>query len=161
VDKFNAKDYYEAAIQRFTEAEFLYRYNNQFEEDIDFYSIAIYLAGHSVECMFRAYDRLENPKGDLDSKHGINYWSRKSPLILDDRREYPQFSKELKKIEIRWKNNHRFRNYDRMMLWLKNYNLDRGIKGDYVKENCRVLLDAARIIIKLGKERNGRIIRKN
>jgi hypothetical protein len=53
-------------------------------------------------------------------------------------------------VVARWTNSHRFRSRAAFARWLKRVKLDRGIKGDFVKENCRRLLIASTRIVKLG-----------
>jgi len=50
----------------------------------------------------------------------------------------------------RWKNDLRYISNDRLRRRLKKLKLDRGIRGNYLKENCRIAIETATTIIKIG-----------
>jgi hypothetical protein len=152
-DHFNADDYYRAAIGRYAEATYLHQYGQTLGEDTQYYVLAVLLGGLAAECMFRAFDRRENPTGEFDSNHSIEYWSRKSPLLPDDPLVYTEYAKTLNRINSRWRNNHRYRDEKNMERWLRKEGFDRVVKGFIVKENCRVLLNAVGVVIKAGRGR--------
>lgn len=152
-DPFNADDYYRTAIERYTEASYLYQYSQRLGEDTQYYVLAVFLGGLAAECMFRAFDRRENPNGEFDPNHRIEHWSRKSPLLPDDPRIYTEYAKTLNRLRSRWRSNHRYRDEKNMERWLRTEGLGRGVKGSIVKENCRILLSAVGEIIRAGRER--------
>jgi hypothetical protein len=53
------------------------------------------------------------------------------------------------KLNQRWRNDLRYSSNDRLRRHLKKHKRDRGIRGDFLKENCRIAIETATIIIKI------------
>ncbi|MCI0614454.1 hypothetical protein L0244_15820, partial [bacterium] len=50
----------------------------------------------------------------------------------------------------RWRNDLRYTSNGRLRRRLKKDKLDRGIRDDFLKENCRIVIEKATIILKIG-----------
>jgi hypothetical protein len=50
----------------------------------------------------------------------------------------------------RWKNDLRYTSNGRLRRRLKRLKLDRGLRGDFLKENCRNAIEAATTILRVG-----------
>jgi hypothetical protein len=53
-------------------------------------------------------------------------------------------------IGPRWSNKHRYRSEAALRAFLKRGGFDRRIRGDYLKENARIVVNAAARIVNLG-----------
>jgi HEPN domain-containing protein len=134
-------DYLEAAQDRLTDAYRLYSDGR--------YSFSLYAAGLAVESMLRAYRVRQNP--EFDERHDL-------PLLLTGSNlekfvtatELAEIFAAIIDVFNRWKNDFRFTSEDRMKRHLKKLRLDRGIRGNFVKENCRISIQAATKIINIG-----------
>lgn len=113
------------------------------------YALTLYVSGLAAECLFRAF---RAKKGlPFRSDHPLEALAREAgfpDLIPTGQRE--RFSAALTDIIIRWRNNHRFRSDVAARRFLKELKLDRGIKGDFLKENARRLFDQALGLVNLG-----------
>jgi hypothetical protein len=61
--------------------------------------------------------------------------------------------KSMGALSRRWKNDLRYTSNHRLSRRLKKLKLDRGIRGDFLKENCRIAIDMAATILRIGVER--------
>jgi hypothetical protein len=113
------------------------------------YALAIYVSGLTVECVFRANRskkglafRSDHLLGPLAKEAGF-------PDLLPhaDRSAYDA---ALSTLITGWRNAHRFRSNEAMRRFLKGLELDRHIKGDYLKENARRMSSAAITLVGLG-----------
>jgi hypothetical protein len=134
-------DYLEAAWDRLTDANRLYIDQR--------YSFALYAAGLAVESMLRAYRTRVNP--EFEERHDL-------PLLLHGS-NLEQFVTPTERAAIfaaitfifnRWKNDFRFASENRLKRHLKKLKLDRGIRGDFVKENCRICIEVVAKTIRIG-----------
>jgi len=141
IGEFSAEVYRVAASEHLPAATELYERGR--------YALSSYVAGLAVESILRAYQFRRDPK--FDARHDLHllYRSSKFELILpqSQSREYAEL---LGGVAARWNNNHRFRSRDAYARWLKRLKLDRGIKGDYVKENTRRLIHGAAQLVNVG-----------
>jgi len=53
----------------------------------------------------------------------------------------------------RWKNDLRYTSNNRLRRRLKKQRLDRGIHGDFLKENCRIAIAMATTILRIGAKK--------
>jgi HEPN domain-containing protein len=139
--EFTAEVYRAAASEHLPIAATLY--------DSGEYLMASYIAGLAVEAILRAYQLRLDP--EFDARHDLQALSRSAKFgrVLPER-EAAEYSQSMTIVVARWTNSHRFRSRAAFARWLKRVKLDRGIKGDFVKENCRRLLIASTRIVKLG-----------
>ena len=141
---FEANTYRVAAEEHVTVANRLY--------DMNRFVLAAYVAGLAVECILRAYRYRINPQ--FDARHSLN--------LLYKAARFAEFIPAGKQVEIsaalgdvvtRWSNDHRYRSEAALRSFFKRANLHRGIKGDFVKENTRRIVNAATTIVILGVSR--------
>jgi hypothetical protein len=134
-------DYLEAARDRITDAHSLY--------DVGRYSFSLYAAGLAVESLLRAYRVLRNP--EFEERHDLRQLLAESGMEeFVTKIEYSNITNLVFTIFLRWKNDLRFASEGRLKRRLKRLQLDRGIRGDFVKENCRLSIEAASRIVKIG-----------
>lgn len=139
--RFEAADYVEAAQERLLNARLLYEAAQ--------YSFALYAAGVAVESLLRAYIVRLDPI--LEAAHNLPLLLRASNLrnivaANEDRQIYESISL----LSRRWKNDLRYTSNNRLRRRLKKNKLDRGIRGDFLKENCRMAIDLAATILRIG-----------
>lgn len=142
--KLNYTDYLEASAFRIDTARRLHRIRQ--------YSSAIYFAGVSIECLLRAFITREDPQ--FDQRHDLRELYKKAQLQalihLADRRQADAW---LGDVWMRWKNNYRFASDDRLRTHFKKLQFNRGIKGDFLKENSRIVVESAYQLRTLGEKR--------
>ena len=142
--RFSADDYREAAEERAEDARTLYEAGR--------YALAHYTAGLAVECLLRAYRRRSDP--DFDSRHDLQQLYVASGFMhvvssVGDRQRAAALT-WLDVLLPRWRNNHRYLSERSFRHFLKQEGLDRGVRGNYVKENSRLVVDAASRLVQLG-----------
>lgn len=138
---FNAEDYRIAAEEHVTAANQLYGLRR--------WALAHYVAGLAVECMFRAYRVRIDPQ--FDEKHYLGKLAKASgflDIISSERVEV--ISAALSEVEARWQNDHRFRSEESLRRFLVERKLYLRIKGDFVKESSRRIVNAATELVNLG-----------
>lgn len=141
---FNAQDYLDAAKERVEDSR------SCFEREQ--YAVAHYLAGLAVECLLRAY-RLRHDS-QFDARHDLVMLRRQSQFYsFIPFEDSVKLNASFTALAIRWSNDDRFRSEPALRRKLKRANLDRGIKGDYLKANCRTMVDAALLIVATGGRR--------
>jgi len=139
--RIEAADYFAAAKERLDEANLLYEKAH--------YALALYVAGVAVESLLRAYTFRLEPK--LEAAHNLELLLEASNLVsFMTKIEGKQIGAEISNLYDRWKNDLRYTSNHRLRRRLKKLKLDRGIRGDFLKENCRIAIEAAKIIIKIG-----------
>lgn len=142
--KLNYTDYLEASAFRIDTARRLHKMGR--------YSAAIYFAGVSIECLLRAFITRKDPQ--FDQRHDLRELCKKAQLQAlirpGDRRQADAW---LGDVWMRWKNNYRFASDDRMRTQFKRLGHDRGIKGDFLKENSRIVVESAYQLRTLGERR--------
>ncbi len=113
------------------------------------YVLTIYASGLAAECLFRAFRakkglpfRSDHPLASLAKEAGF------PELVPDGHRE--TFDAALADLIVRCRNNHRFRSAVALRRFLKSLKFDRGIQGDFLKENARLLSSGALELINLG-----------
>jgi HEPN domain-containing protein len=139
--RIEAVDYFVSAQERLNDANLLYEKAR--------YSLALYVAGVAVESLLRAYIFRLEPK--LETAHNLKLlWnaSKLSALVTPD--ESLQIDAAISDLFARWRNDLRYTSNDRLRRRLKRSKLDRGIRGDLLKENCRLAIETAATILKVG-----------
>lgn len=140
--KLNYNDYLEASGYRIETARRLHRSGR--------YSAAIYFAGVSIECLLRAFIVRDAPH--FDERHDLRQLCKRAELEAFIRpRHRRQANAWLGDVWTRWKNNYRFASDDRLRSEFRRLGHNRGIKGDFLKENCRIVVDAAYELRTLGE----------
>ena len=140
--RIEAADYVDAAQERLSNAKLLYEAAQ--------YSFALYAAGVAVESLLRAYVANDNPI--LETAHNLPLLLRTGNLrnlVTPD--ENDLVSASLITLTKRWKNDLRYTSNNRLRRRLKKLKLDRGVRGDFLKENCRIAIDMASIVLKIGE----------
>jgi len=138
---FNAEDYRIAAEEHVTAANQLYGLKR--------WALAHYVAGLAVECMFRAYRCRVNTQ--FDERHNLRDLARASgflDIIPPERVE--AILAALEGVVARWQNDHRFRSEAALRRFLVDNSLYLKIKGDFVKESSRRIVNAATELVNLG-----------
>jgi hypothetical protein len=137
----NAADYLQASLDHAASLTVLYTGRH--------YALTIYVSGLAAECLFRAFRarrgmpfRSDHPLESLAKEAGF------PDLVSAGQRE--RFGEALSNLIVRWRNSHRFRSNAAARRFLKDLKLDRGITGDFLKENARILFSGATELINLG-----------
>lgn len=140
----------------------LYRQDTKDERSVNHHGLALYVAGVAVECMLRAF--LTRRTREFDSRHDLKGLLLESgildldaasvPLARLSEEELASIKKELGSAVSRvyrvWRNGFRYAPETRLRSHLHEMDLDRGIKGDVLKENLRRVLEASNIIVMRG-----------
>ena len=132
--RFRSDMYFEAAGQHINTAQ---RFH-----DAEEYFWAHYLAGLSIECLFRAFQRRRDPNAELEPRHNLNDLYRLAhfdEIVPTGRREAIAIA--LFEARARWRGSHRF--YSDRLLTLEIKRIDLRVKGDVLKANSRIMLNAA------------------
>jgi len=139
--KLSGDDYIGGAAERVQAARVMY--------DGGRYVDALYLAGVAVECVLRAYAKEEND--EFDGRHDLLRLLKAATLEqFVGEKQRQSISAALGEVWARWKNNYRYAPDPRLRAEVKRLQLDRGIKGDALKENARVSLENALVIVNKG-----------
>ncbi len=139
--RIEAKDYVEVALERLNEANLLYEKSR--------YALALYVAGVAVESLLRAYIVRSDPK--FEAAHDLFLLLSASNLrSLVAPAESQQVFTAITALFRRWRNDLRYTSNARLRRLLKKSKLDRGRRGDFLKENCRTAIVAATLTLKIG-----------
>ena len=132
--KLACQDYLDASRARVQTARVLYERER--------YSAAIYFAGVGVECLLRAYITRRNPQ--FDERHDLRdlYQESRMRTFVGSKR-LPAANAWLGDVWTRWKNNYRYVSDRRLRSEFQRLGFSRGIKGDSLKENARIVVEAA------------------
>lgn len=139
--EFSANGYLAAALEHQSSLDLLYQRRQ--------YVLAMYVAGLAVECVFRAY--IQRRTNEFDSRHNLYELARTSSFV--DRvplSHVAEYTRAVSEVAGRWANSHRYRSSAAMQAYLKRMKLDRGIRGDALKENARRIINAANALVELG-----------
>jgi len=116
------------------------------------YVQANYLAGLAVECILRSYRVMLDP--EFDSRHDISHLyklARFADIVPPSQEE--TIGAALGQVFALWANDHRFLSEAALRRrWTKRKLYD-GVKGDFVKEQNRRLINAATTIVNVGVAR--------
>ncbi|MBI4955736.1 MAG: hypothetical protein HY908_27200 [Myxococcales bacterium] len=139
--KLTGDDYIGGAAERIGAAGVMYQ--------AELFADALYLSGVAVECVLRAFAREE--ADTFDGRHDLQRLMKAATLerfVGEKQRE--AMSAALGEVWARWKNTYRYAPQARLRRELKRLDLDRGIRGDALKENARVALENALTIVNKG-----------
>jgi len=140
----NAEDYLEAARDHTASLSGLYAGGH--------YALTLYVSGLAAECLFRAFRTKK--KLPFRSDHVLEPLAEEAgfPAMIQTE-DRPRFDAAMADMVIRWRNNHRFRSNTAARRFLKDLALDRGIKGDFLKENARIVSSRAHELVSLGVQK--------
>lgn len=139
--EFTSEAYKAAALERTGALQQLY--------DEQEHVLAIYVAGVAVEALFRAYRVDVDP--EFRARHALYELAKESRFAERvPAAAFDKYSADLGAVASRWSNSHRYRSADALLRFLKRGRLDRGIKGDPLKENARRAINAAMDLVTLG-----------
>jgi HEPN domain-containing protein len=139
--RIDAVDYFVSAQERLNDANLLYEKSH--------YSFALYAAGVAVESLLRAYIVRLDPI--LEAAHNLPLLLKVSKLhSLATPAESQQIFAAMADLSGRWRNDLRYTSNARLQRRMKQLKFDRGIRGDFLKENCRRAIEAAKSILKTG-----------
>lgn len=142
--EFTSDVYLTAALERAGALQKLY--------DDGEYSLALYVSGVAVECMFRSYrTEIESPFSARHDLYALAKEARFAERVPERLKE--KYAADLGAIVTRWNNAHRYRSEQATLKYLNRAGLYRGIKGDVLKENTRKAVNAAIDIVQLGARR--------
>jgi HEPN domain-containing protein len=155
---FKPNDYYQAARERIKQARDVYRQDFKREFTANHHPVAYYHCGVAVECMLRAFITLRTK--DFDGRHDLMVLLDESGLLglnrvrgLDERsliRMKIELGSAVQSVNRLWINSLRYASEARIRSYLHELGLDRGIKGDPLKENLRRLLESSTKVIDRG-----------
>ena len=117
--------------------------------DMGKYVLSCYVSGLSVECLLRGYRVLKDP--EFDAKHDLKLlskicgWSAYFPLISASK-----VDAAIRDIYGRLENAHRYRSTREYRRFLQHRGFHRGILGDFVKEQTRIAVRAAELLVRIG-----------
>ena len=158
------EDYFKAAVERIAQAKILYDAGTSF-------ALSMYVSGLAVECILRAIALLREPEilespdsVKMFKAHDLGLWFKKSGLMDWDEAELSrkgveparsnaknrEFQAAASWICIVWMNLFRFSSEERVRSYLKKKKLDRGVRGDFLKENARRLLNVSELVLTKG-----------
>ena len=139
--KFTAEAYHEVSLEHIDSARELL--------DQKQYALANYIAGVAVECILRADSfRLDT---SFDCRHDLRLWydaAKFDNIVPADRRELISLSEGI--VYTHWSNSQRYCSINFLRAYFKLAGLDRGIRGEFVKELTRKTVEAAFEIVTLG-----------
>jgi hypothetical protein len=139
--KFTAEAYHEASLEHVDSARELLDQNR--------FALANYTAGIAVECTFRAYAfRFDK---SFDCRHDLKVWydaAKFDGIVPSTQRETIAAAQGI--ICTHWSNSQRYCSVKFLGAYFKLAGLDRGIRGDFIKELTRQTVEAAFEIVTLG-----------
>jgi hypothetical protein len=154
--EFPLEHYFQTAIQRIRQAQYLY------DEGASF-ALAIYVGGVAVECLLRAFKGRRDPT--FDEKHDLLRLFAASGMLHVDHDKLKAKGWSEARIEDHWRtlqlagnevfrlwaNNYRFASEVRLRSHLKQITgYQKRIKGDYLKELARKFLASAQRFVDKG-----------
>ena len=153
---FPPEHYFQTAIQRIRQAQYLYNEGTSF-------ALAIYVGGVAVECLLRAFKGRRDPT--FDEKHNLLRLFGASGMLRVDRDKLrakgwsdAQIDVHLETLQVAvndvvrlWANNYRFASEERLRSHLKQVtSYQKKLKGDYLKEQARRFLISAQKFVEKG-----------
>jgi HEPN domain-containing protein len=144
--RLDEEDYMRAAKARVHAATALYRDNR--------YAEAIYMAGVAVEALLRAYHKHQRRDASFDARHDLAQWWKECRISdLLPAKHVRRGAYWMSEVWSRWKNDYRFADEDRLERRYKKLKLHRGVKGDPLEHNARIVVDSALDLVTLGARR--------
>ena len=142
--EFTGDVYLAAAVERAGALQRLY--------DDRQYGLAIYTAGVAVESLFRAYRARLNP--EFSSRHNLTELAKAARFAEHVPARLAQvYAASLATVAVRWNNAHRYRSGAAMLRYYNRVGLYDRIRGDVLKENARLVINAAADLVNLGVRR--------
>lgn len=139
--KITAEVYRKAAQEHAAAAFDLYRSER--------YVLAHYVAGLAVECMLRAYRCRITP--EFEERHDLRLLAKAARFYdIIPAKHQERTIAALGVVFLQWENGHRFRSTAALRAFLVERRLYAGIKGDFVKENSRRIVNAAFDVVNMG-----------
>lgn len=141
--KFSSERYIEGAAERIRAADIMY--------DQKSYVDTLHLSGVAVECVLRGF--AFQPGVAFDGRHDLQLLLKAATPSLEKfvgSTQRANISTALVEVWTRWKNWYRYAGDGMVRAELKEKGLDRGIHGNFVKENARLVLENATIIVNKG-----------
>ena len=116
------------------------------------YSAAIYFAGVAIECLLRAF--ITRRTSQFDERHDLLQLYNKSQLEAFIEPEHQRRAEAwLGEVWSRWKNNYRYASDGRLRSEFRRLGHNRGIKGDFLKENSRRVVESGYGLWAFGERR--------
>ncbi len=144
ITEFSGEGYRAAAAEHVTVASELY--------DLKQYVLANYVAGVATECIFRAYRHKIDP--EFDARHDLLRLYKISKFVeVVPAARVEEYAAHVGTVAVQWSNNHRYRAEKALRTYLKRAQLDRGMKGDFLKELTRRCVNAATEIVIFGVQK--------
>jgi hypothetical protein len=105
----NANNAYNAAVQRFGDAEFLFDGAERYGRD-SLYTAVIYISGLAVECLLTAYVLKINPSAGIPINHAILELVRLSGFLdlAEAGDETKRLNAAVQRVVARWRNEIRY-----------------------------------------------------
>lgn len=139
-----AETYRDAAIQHATVARELY--------DLSRFAESNYIAGLAVECMLRGYRVMNDP--EFDSRHDLGQLFRLARFgDVIPSNDVVRATAALEQVVALWSNDHRFLDDAALRKRWVRRRLYEGLKGDFLKERVRQLVNASGTIVSIGAVR--------
>ena len=116
------------------------------------YALCIYVAGLAVECLLRAYRHRVDPK--FSARHDLIVLAKESgfAVLFPAGKGSAAYLSALTNVGLIWSSNDRFRPESALRRRLKDLGLDRGRKGDWLRElSARAVKDAT-LLVDLGDQ---------
>lgn len=143
--KFSGEVYITAAREHMDVAVRLY----QKQAEPRNYALAHYLAGLAVECTLRAY--LSRITSDFDRVHDLYHLYKAAQFYDIVRTERAEaVNTALSEMASQWNSNHRFGSEAALRTHLRSLGMNRGIKGDFLKERTNRMINAAFAVVNVG-----------
>jgi hypothetical protein len=153
--QFRAEQYYTAGLERMEQARKLYHGGSAF-------ALAMYCGGLAVECLLRAFRWTEDPS--FEGRHDLSDLLKASRILTIDEdysrrrgaseeaicESASRLKAAMNDVVTLWHNNLRFASEASLKTILNRAGRLRGMKGDPLKENARVLLEAAQHVVDRG-----------
>ncbi|WP_395141164.1 hypothetical protein [Armatimonas sp.] len=145
-----AQEYLLAAREHFAELQRLTL------DEIRHYPLTYYLAGVTVECLFRAYMTLVDAK--FDDKHDLRQLAASGQFFrFMPSRQQDHLEAALSDVYRRWSNAHRYRSASSLRKFLNQHGLFKNgqqhLSGDILKPNWEILYDGVDALMTIGLER--------
>lgn len=142
--KARAKIYRDAAGEHVTVGQELY--------DNGHYVLATYVSGLAVECMLRAYRHMIDP--EFDARHEVGRLFKLARFAdAVPIRDQEAVGAALGTVMVLWSNSHRFLTLAALRKQWADSGFYRRIKGDFVKDLVRRIINAAELIVAVGEAR--------
>jgi hypothetical protein len=153
--QFRAEQYYQASLERMTQARKVYHDGNAF-------ALAMYCGGLAVESLLRAFRWTHDPT--FEGRHDLSDLLKASRLFkFDDDymqrrgRSDDQINESRRKLRgamneviALWHNNLRFASEASATAYLRQIGRVQGVKGDPLKKNALDLIEAAQSVVNRG-----------